>query len=314
MELAIEWNAQTPPYLGYISWRVCYVLMNEHGHKLPQFSSSAQLDGDKVPEHVQNVLLLLSQMIHQRLPKPPESPLPFGSRKPSVLITNWTYIVSDPHVEKGEIQVAYAHKWGKTMRQQEGITFHASDFTEIERELLSSLDECASKLAISDFGLRFGGTSGDIQSLHPGRPVVFISYRSGYENIAERLARFLERYHIEPFYAPWEIGWGDSMSKGIEEGIAKSRAGIVVFTLDYLDGAWADAEYRGLITKSVDEREGFKVGVALFEGDKEDLPVLLRDKIYADFQKDSFDIAAMILVRGVFGLGQKARTISRLSP
>ena len=65
----LQWNAQTPPYLDRVSWRASYTLLDMDGGKQPKFSVSLQLDDAEIPEKVLNVLLLSSQIIHQKLPE-----------------------------------------------------------------------------------------------------------------------------------------------------------------------------------------------------------------------------------------------------
>ena len=81
---------------------------------------------------------------------------------------------------------------------------------------------------------------------------VFVSHAS--EDKAEvvlPLSRLLERLGLKVWLDVGELKVGDSLSKSIDEGLARSRFGILVLSKAFLRKDWPDYELRSLIAKEL---------------------------------------------------------------
>jgi hypothetical protein len=86
---------------------------------------------------------------------------------------------------------------------------------------------------------------------------VFISYASeDNEEFVQPLAQVLEKSGLSVWYAPSTLTVGDRLRKTIDEGIAKSRFGIVVLSHNFFAKPWPQEELEGLFSKEI---EGVKV-------------------------------------------------------
>lgn len=86
---------------------------------------------------------------------------------------------------------------------------------------------------------------------------LFISHASEDKpTLVTSLAEELKNFGVEVWYDEFSLGLGDSLSRSIDKGLANSRYGLVVLSLDFLNKEWPEYELRGLITR---ENQGEKV-------------------------------------------------------
>lgn len=79
---------------------------------------------------------------------------------------------------------------------------------------------------------------------------VFISHASeDKDNLVRPLADELQNSGFEVWYDEFELEVGDSLRRSIDDGIKKSRFGIVVLSTHYFAKQWPQAELNGLVTK-----------------------------------------------------------------
>ena len=52
---------------------------------------------------------------------------------------------------------------------------------------------------------------------------------------------------VTPFYDEMSLGWGDSLRRRIEEGLARSRFGVVVLSKNFFAKEWPQRELDGLV-------------------------------------------------------------------
>jgi TIR domain len=67
------------------------------------------------------------------------------------------------------------------------------------------------------------------------------------------LAAALAGHHLEIWYDEFSLSVGDSLRQAIDEGLAKSRFGIVVLSPDFFRKGWAQRELDGLVARQVSE-------------------------------------------------------------
>ena len=74
--------------------------------------------------------------------------------------------------------------------------------------------------------------------------------------VVEPLARGLDSRGLKVWYDRWELEVGDSLRRKIDEGLAKSRYGIVVISPSFLKKKpWTEKELDGLVQKEIDGRK-----------------------------------------------------------
>jgi len=80
---------------------------------------------------------------------------------------------------------------------------------------------------------------------------VFISHASEDKEIVVRpLAQALRTSGIRVWYDEFELKIGDSLRRKIDQGLAKSRFGIVVISRAFIQKGWTNYELDGLITRA----------------------------------------------------------------
>ena len=73
--------------------------------------------------------------------------------------------------------------------------------------------------------------------------------------VVEPLAAELRRRGLGIWYDQWVLQIGDSLRRKIDEGLAKSRYGIVVLSPDFFRKEWAQQELDGLVQREIDGRK-----------------------------------------------------------
>lgn len=114
-------------------------------------------------------------------------------------------------------------------------------------------------------------------------PKVFISHSSIDKEFANKLAHDLRERKIDVWYDTWEMKVGDSLTKRIQEGIQESSYLIVVLSPNSVKSHWVEVELRAALNREIESGEIF-VLPALWQPCE--IPVFLKDKVYADFQLD----------------------------
>ena len=130
---------------------------------------------------------------------------------------------------------------------------------------------------------------------------VFICHASeDKERFVRPLAEALQKFGVSVWYDEFSLGPGDSLSKGIDKGIAGSSFGVVVISKAFIGKAWPEHELRGLVNRDVEE--DLKI-LPIWHGvSKEEVMKFspsLSDKWAIDTRKDDAQEAAIKLLRVV---------------
>lgn len=81
---------------------------------------------------------------------------------------------------------------------------------------------------------------------------VFISHASeDKDDIVRPLAFALVNNGLKVWYDEFELKIGDSLRRKIDQGVAKSKFGIVVISKHFINKGWTNYELDGIITKSI---------------------------------------------------------------
>lgn len=85
---------------------------------------------------------------------------------------------------------------------------------------------------------------------------VFVSHASeDKESFVRPLVGMLVDFGVKVWYDEFSLEVGDSLSRSIDKGLAKSKYGVVVLSKAFLQKAWPEYELRGLTTRQVGHRK-----------------------------------------------------------
>ena len=111
---------------------------------------------------------------------------------------------------------------------------------------------------------------------------VFISYSHEDKEFAHDLAMQLVTHGIGVWIDEWELAVGDSLVDKIESAIENSSALIIILSKTSTESIWCKKELSVSLIKELEKRQVFVLPVVLEDCN---IPLFLRDKIYADFRK-----------------------------
>src|ERR1700730_6052705 len=138
-----------------------------------------------------------------------------------------------------------------------------------------------------------------------GAQDVFISYGHADADWVRTLAENLHNSGLRVYFDEWDIGPGDVLIHKLDEGILKSRSGILIVSPVSLSRPYVQAEYAAMMTRAI---EGKQRLIPIMLKDAE-LPPLLASRVWIDFRNaDGPDYLARVreLVRALKD-GQRRR-------
>ncbi len=130
---------------------------------------------------------------------------------------------------------------------------------------------------------------------------VFISHASeDKDTVVRQLADTLEKLKVKIWFDEFSLKVGDSLSKSIDDGLQKSKFGIVVISKNFLEKRWTDYEYRSLLSK---EDNGKKVILPIWHDISKDevkkFSLYLSDKVALDTSKSPINKIALQLTETI---------------
>ena len=129
---------------------------------------------------------------------------------------------------------------------------------------------------------------------------VFLSHTGKDKDVVELVGVFLTKRGLTVWLDAWRMTPGDSLVEKIGEGIQASDRLVVFLTPESVESNWVRKEVATGIVMEVAEEKGLGskfVIPALLIPCK--IPILLRDKIYANFTNKAFDAACEELLAGI---------------
>jgi len=129
---------------------------------------------------------------------------------------------------------------------------------------------------------------------------VFLSHTSSDKDVVEPIGAFLSKRGLKVWLDAWRMTPGDSLIEKIGEGLESSDRLIVFLSPESVESNWLRKEVAtGLVMELAEEKGlGDKFIVpALLVPCK--IPIMLRDKLYANFTNKAFDAACEELLMGV---------------
>lgn len=151
---------------------------------------------------------------------------------------------------------------------------------------------------------RLGLNHGEVRGMNePGNRErrVYLAHASEDKHLAKPLAEGLMRLGIDVWYDNWEIGYGDSLRRKMEEGLGNCSHFVVLLTETSIKKSWVNEEIDAGLMSAVE-------GTAKFIGLRHNLPLsavspFLKTRLTPEFQPGEEGLHA--LAGEIFGISKK---------
>lgn len=114
---------------------------------------------------------------------------------------------------------------------------------------------------------------------------VFVSYSSKDRKFADRFALQLVKQKVHVWFDKWELHAGDSLITKIQAAVGGASALLVILSKASVTSEWCKKELNAGLMRELEEKRVVVVPILLEECE---IPVFLREKLYADF-RSNFD-------------------------
>lgn len=115
------------------------------------------------------------------------------------------------------------------------------------------------------------------------RKKIFISYTSDDRDFARTLAVELKEAELNPWLDEWEIRVGDPIIQKVSSGLKKTSLLILILSKKSIQSKWVENEWQAKYWEEISKKKVYVLPVLL---EPCEIPVLLKQKKYADFTKD----------------------------
>jgi len=112
---------------------------------------------------------------------------------------------------------------------------------------------------------------------------VFISYSHENNDFVQKLATNLVRHNTHVWVDTWELNVGDSIVQRVQDAIKSASALLVVLSKASVASEWCKREFSAGLVRELEEKQVIVLPLLLEDCD---IPIFLRDKLYADFRSD----------------------------
>ena len=110
---------------------------------------------------------------------------------------------------------------------------------------------------------------------------VFISYSHADKDFVDRLAAHLVKARAHVWVDRWELRVGDSLIAKIQEAIQTASALIVILSQESFKSEWCNKELNAGLVRELEEKRVIVLPLLLEDCE---MPLFLREKMYADFR------------------------------
>lgn len=124
---------------------------------------------------------------------------------------------------------------------------------------------------------------------------IFISYSHADAAFVTNLAANLVKRNTHVWVDTWELNVGDSILNKVQQAIQESSALLVVLSKASVASEWCRKELNAGLMRELDEKRVLVLPVLV---DDCDIPIFLREKMYADF-RTNFDLGLKAIVEAV---------------
>jgi len=112
---------------------------------------------------------------------------------------------------------------------------------------------------------------------------VFISYSHSDKAIVTKLAAHMIKQNAQVWIDTWELSVGDSIIQRVQEAITTSDALLVVLSKTSVESEWCKKEMTSGLMRELEEKRVVVLPVVIEDCE---IPLFLRDKLYADLRRD----------------------------
>jgi hypothetical protein len=126
---------------------------------------------------------------------------------------------------------------------------------------------------------------------------IFISYSQKDRKFADNLAANLVRARHSVWMDRWELNVGDSLIEKIQSALTNSSGVLVLLSKNSVESSWCKKELNSTLIRELEERKTLLMPCII---DDCEVPLFLRDKLYADFRTkpdEAFDLVNRSLLR-----------------
>ncbi len=124
------------------------------------------------------------------------------------------------------------------------------------------------------------------------RVPIFISYSHSDRDFVEELATQLVVHKVNVWLDRWEMHVGESLIDRIQSAITDASALLVILSPDSVASEWCKKELNSGLIRELEERRIVVLPVLAIDCN---IPIFLREKLYADFRTDFDDGLTTIL-------------------
>lgn len=124
---------------------------------------------------------------------------------------------------------------------------------------------------------------------------LFISYSHADKTFVDRLATQLVKAKVSVWLDRWELNLGDSLITKVQDAITDSSALLVILSKSSVESEWCKRELTSGLLRELEERRVVVMPVLMEDCE---IPLFLRDKLYADF-RTNFDDGWRTVLEGV---------------
>lgn len=112
---------------------------------------------------------------------------------------------------------------------------------------------------------------------------IFLSHSSKDKDFVRRLANDLKSNNVPVWFDEWELQVGDSLNQKISDGISESGWLAVVISINSINSKWVEKELNAAFTTELEKKQVFVLPIVIEDCE---IPLFLRDKLFADFRTD----------------------------
>jgi len=124
---------------------------------------------------------------------------------------------------------------------------------------------------------------------------VFISYNHKDEAFVQKLSNELIKKNVPVWLDKMQMRLGDSITDSVQNAMEKASFVCMVLSKNSLQSKWVKREIEASLVRELEDE---KLSILPLVIDDSELPLFLRDKLYADFRKD-FDSGVKMILEAV---------------
>ncbi len=124
---------------------------------------------------------------------------------------------------------------------------------------------------------------------------VFISYSHNDNEFVANLAAHLVKHNTRVWVDTWQLRVGDSIIEKIQEALQESSALLVILSKSSVQSNWCKKEINAGLMRELEEKKVIVLPVLLEDCD---VPLFLKEKMYADF-RSNFDNGLSDILEGI---------------